>query len=243
MPCKDCYYYKTYRCHRPDQFHNIPSVVQQPQTQSCDQYIKREKSSWLCRFGHKFDAFSSCRCLRCGYPLGVETEWKYSRHHFERKQPCECYEYCAVCGARGKYHDHDYEGCTCRGCGKVRDEGHVDVDCVCKYCGKMNLGKHRFHLVGIHSFWEKGVCEKDINFDGGACCDWCTDRVCNSTHLSHTYIYQCEVCGDETRSFNRKSDGETDFVQNVFFDDPAITEAAADVLLNQENSETVEAAQ
>ena len=30
---------------------------------------------------------------------------------------------------------HDWRGCTCQGCGKVRDSGHdLDGNCVCRVC-------------------------------------------------------------------------------------------------------------
>ena len=42
---------------------------------------------------------------------------------------------CTRCG-RIRDHQHDWNGCTCNNCGKVRDEQHDYKGCVCSRCEK-----------------------------------------------------------------------------------------------------------
>ena len=79
----------------------------------------------LCGFlGHKW---VYCRCERCGATMGLKRD-EISHHDWNG---CTC----RICG-QVRDEEHDWNGCKCRICGKTRDTGHQFENGTCKICGK-----------------------------------------------------------------------------------------------------------
>lgn len=152
-----------------------------------------------CKFlGHTWnklpDGGDGCTCSRCGEHRNEGHDWRFAREREDWTYggPPEiirgCFNVCTVCGRWETAPDprdvceHDWRGCTCALCGKVRDEGH-DWDrpkpqgdgknhrCQCRICGKYQLEPHTFkqlsgcrrrctacnYVDGAHDFRD-GVC-------------------------------------------------------------------------------------
>lgn len=93
---------------------------------------------------------------------------------------------------------HDWDGCTCRRCGKQRDKGHVlDRDnikegrisgCKCKKCGKT---MHNFEVIDEHD--EYPTCPNS----GTEC--WGPCGLCDPPGTAyHVMLMKCKDCGYET---------------------------------------------
>lgn len=96
---------------------------------------------------------------------------------------------------------HDWNGCKCTLCGKVRNQEHDwnRIGCKCKRCGMENPEKH---------IWDKATCTckgcgKHHDWDG------CTCRICGETNHSWDGC-TCRTCG-ATRDYDHKWSYLTDY--------------------------------
>lgn len=86
---------------------------------------------------------------------------------------------------------HDWNGCKCSKCGKVRDEGHVwSTDCEnCATCGKTRPNTHKWNGCKCTS------CSKtrDNGHDWSKNCEKCS--ICGKTRdKGHDWSKDCEKC-------------------------------------------------
>ena len=77
---------------------------------------------------------------------------------------------------------HDYDGCTCRKCGRTRDEDHDFDGCKCRKCGKTRDEGHDFDGCTCRK------CGKEVHdFDGCVC------RRCGKEHDLDSHC-MCRIC-------------------------------------------------
>ena len=153
--------------------------------------------------GHKWDGYT---CARCGEhcDTGVACDHAYVN------APGIC-EY--VCSKRGKHtmgHNwHGLVGCMCDDCGEMRDGPNVSHEwegCTCKLCGKTRYKGHRLEeraLNSIDSRWHHIMCKvrgKELrashNFVWveGCCC--LKREECGFEKTNHEFVKGlCSGCG------------------------------------------------
>ena len=108
----------------------------------------------------------------------------------------------------------DWNGCTCRRCGKTRDEEHDWDGCKCRHCGKTRDEEHDWD--GCQCRRCKNKRDKEHDWNGCKCrrCgemrdeghDWegCTCRRCGKTRdeghdwerVSEGVLCGCDTCPD-----------------------------------------------
>ena len=110
------------------------------------------------------------KCARCGVTREKSHQWNGCRCNFcfttrdEGHDFSKDCERCARCGKKeivGHFTLHIWNGCKCSKCESIRDEGHNWDGCTCRVCGKT---KHR------GSGFICSVCGKMKPVEANKCC-------------------------------------------------------------------------
>ena len=227
--CKDCSSFRDGRCSAPGDLTERYSTG--AGSKPCGYFTRKHKTSLACLVsGHRYGSEDrTCICTRCG--ASAESS-RRDLHRFERGD--DCWEYCTVCGVRGKKLGHIFErgeGCReyCTVCGEKGKQLSHDFDggCRCRYCGHVRNEGHRYRLTGVKTYIKTHYCDRDKGIDGDYVCGFCEDKKCTWTTTDREYEYRCEICGREKYSAERL-DVPVSAGKDSYTDDPALTDEAAD---------------
>lgn len=190
---------------------------------------RRKYSAWE----NRDEAKCFLKCERCGRD-GL------SDHQFKLVEE-RCCQQCTNCGYI-KPIDHKWNGCTCRVCGKKRDEGHnwVQDGCneKCTICGKKQAsGKwhnwirngciercsvcgeqresHEYRLISHEVSYGTGKCYRADYNDDYACRFCNTPNACLQYPQIDKFIYTCSRCG-ESKTYDDMMEHDKG---NVFLND------------------------
>ena len=114
---------------------------------------------------------------------------------------------------------HTWDGCTCTGCGKVRDEQHDwSKDCEkCSKCGKTRENQHEY----TRDCEECSKCGKTLQVEIGGVCKTCGNRIivswdkkiyCIRCHINfkHDWSKDCEKCSKCDKARENQHDWSID---------------------------------
>ena len=104
--------------------------------------------------GHNWYYHWSCTCETCGATREVEDR-------FHDWDGCTC-KLCGKKNPKAREDDHDWDGCTCKKCGATRGKFHKWEGCMCARCGTVRSEGHILKRVqpdGNNETKHKGTCQ------------------------------------------------------------------------------------
>ena len=124
----------------------------------------------LCNCG-SYILYNQYLCPHCGrendayrFSLSPKMKRLAQEHDPETCEHGEVIRDC-VCKLCGKAHVHDWDGCKCKRCGTVRNEGHEWDGCKCKRCGETRDEQHEWAGCSCN----RCGAEKAHDWDGCKC--------------------------------------------------------------------------